>query len=70
MTCDGLDAARARGRKGGRRQKLSTAQAAEVVRMFTARDKMVAEIAELFGISRESVYGYVRRGEQADRRAA
>lgn len=64
-TLEGLDAARARGRKGGRRQKLSTPQAAEVVRMFSAREKTVAEIAELFGISRESVYGYVRRAEQA-----
>ena len=38
--------------------------------MFTAREKTVAEIAELFGISRESVYGYVKRTEQASRNAA
>jgi DNA invertase Pin-like site-specific DNA recombinase len=69
-TLEGLDAARARGRKGGRRQKLSTPQAAEVVRMFSAREKTVAEIAELFGISRESVYGYVKRAELAARDAA
>jgi DNA invertase Pin-like site-specific DNA recombinase len=47
-TMDGLQAARARGRKGGRRAKLTDAQAAEV-----------KEIGALFGIIRESVYRYV-----------
>lgn len=59
-TLDGLAAARARGRKGGRRPKLNGAQAAEVCRMFAAKDKTVAEIGQLFGITRESVYRYVK----------
>ena len=58
-TMDGLQAARARGRKGGRRAKLSDAQAAEVRRLYDAREKTVKEIGELFGITRESVYRYV-----------
>jgi DNA invertase Pin-like site-specific DNA recombinase len=58
-TMDGLQAARARGRKGGRRAKLTDAQAAEVRRLYDAREKTVKEIGELFGITRESVYRYV-----------
>lgn len=59
-TMDGLAAARARGRKGGRKTKLSPAQATEVCRMFAAKDKTVAEIGALFGITRGSVYRYVK----------
>lgn len=58
-THEGLAAARARGRKGGRKAKLTDAQAAEVRRMYEAREKTVAEIGALFGITRESVYRYV-----------
>jgi DNA invertase Pin-like site-specific DNA recombinase len=58
-TNEGLAAARARGRKGGRKPKLTPAQAAEVKRLYDARDRTVAEIGELFGITRESVYRYV-----------
>jgi DNA invertase Pin-like site-specific DNA recombinase len=60
-TNEGLEAARARGRVGGRKAKLSDAQAAEVRRLYAARDKTVAEIGELFGITRESVYRYVKQ---------
>ena len=58
-TYEGLAAARARGRKGGRKPKLTDAQAAEVRRLYEAKDKTVAEIGDLFGITRESVYRYV-----------
>jgi DNA invertase Pin-like site-specific DNA recombinase len=58
-THEGLAAARARGRKGGRRAKLTDAQAAEVRRMYAAKERTVKEIGELFGITRESVYRYV-----------
>jgi DNA invertase Pin-like site-specific DNA recombinase len=63
-TNDGLAAARARGRKGGRRAKLNDAQAAEVRRLYAAREKTVAEIGELYGITRESVYRYVKPAKQ------
>lgn len=64
-TMDGLKAARARGRVGGRKQKLSPKQAAEVRKLYASKEKTVAEIGELFGLSRDGVYGYVRRGESA-----
>lgn len=60
-TMEGLAAARARGRTGGRKPKLTDAQAAEVRRLYAAREKTVAEIGELFGITRESVYRYIRQ---------
>ena len=59
-TNEGLEAARARGRVGGRKAKLTDAQATEVRRLYAAKDKTVAEIGELFGITRESVYRYVK----------
>lgn len=60
-TLEGLEAARARGRTGGRGQKLTPAQEKELLRMVAAKDRTVAEVGGVFGISREAVYGYVRR---------
>lgn len=59
-TRDGLAAARARGRVGGRKPKLSDKQQAEIRRLYQARDKTVQEIAELFGVSRPTVYSVLR----------
>jgi DNA invertase Pin-like site-specific DNA recombinase len=59
-TMEGLAAARARGRTGGRKPKLSDAQAAQVRKLYAAREMTVAEIAEQYGITRESVYRYVK----------
>lgn len=63
-TLEGLEAARARGRAGGRRQKLTPAQEKELLRMVAAKDRTVTEVGEVFGISREAVYGYVRRARE------
>lgn len=60
-TNEGLEAARARGRTGGRKAKLTDAQAKEVRRMYEAKEKTVAEIGALFGITRESVYRYLKQ---------
>jgi len=54
-TMDGLAAARARGRLGGRKPKLSSKQIAEVSRLY-AEGRNVQEIADLFNISRPTVY--------------
>jgi DNA invertase Pin-like site-specific DNA recombinase len=59
-TNDGLEAARSRGRVGGRKAKLTDAQAAQVRKLYAAREMTVQEIAEQYGISRESVYRYVK----------
>lgn len=58
----GLEAARARGRKGGRRPKVTDAKLATAREMYAKtgpdgkRAHTVAEIAEVIGVSRASVY--------------
>lgn len=62
---DGLAAARARGRVGGRKPKLTGKQAATVRRMYSAtgpdgrRAHTVQEIAETVGVHRATVYRYL-----------
>jgi len=46
----GLDAAREKGRIGGRRPKLSPQQQAEIRKMVTRGDKTAADAARLFKI--------------------
>ena len=60
-TRDGLAAARARGRLGGRRPKLTAEQAALAQQLYDAGDKTVQQIADLFGVPRSTVYGYLNR---------
>jgi DNA invertase Pin-like site-specific DNA recombinase len=64
-TNEGLEAARARGRTGGRKAKLSDAKAKALVEMYNSKTKTVAEIAEIFGITRESCYRYIRAAKAA-----
>lgn len=54
-TMKGLAAARARGRKGGRKPKLSAVQKQAVIAMAGKRENTVSEIIEAFGIS-ETTY--------------
>ena len=66
-TREGLEAARARGRTGGRKPKLSAARAATVRRMYQAtgpdgkRLHTVAEIAQTAGVHRTTVYDYLNK---------
>jgi DNA invertase Pin-like site-specific DNA recombinase len=60
-TTDGLAAARARGRVGGRRPKLTDQQAALAQELYDKREKTVQEIADLFGVPRTTVYGHLNR---------
>ncbi|MFE4998619.1 recombinase family protein [Streptomyces mirabilis] len=48
-TNDGLASARARGRVGGRRPKLTEDQAGIAQQLYDAREKTVQQIADLFG---------------------
>jgi len=60
-TMDGLAAARARGRVGGRRPKLTDQQAVLAQELYDKREKTVQEIADLFGVPRTTVYGHLNR---------
>ena len=66
-TRDGLSAARARGRRGGRKPRLSAAQAAHAQQLYDARTHTVAQIAGLLGVARPTVYGYLNRAPAAPR---
>jgi DNA invertase Pin-like site-specific DNA recombinase len=58
-THDGLAAARARGRKGGRKSKLTAAQERTLRAMYDSRQHTVREIADTFGISEMTVYRHL-----------
>jgi len=51
----GLQRARANGRVGGGRYKLSATQQAEAIKMIRAREKTQSEIAELFDVDRSTI---------------
>lgn len=58
-TLDGLAAARARGRAGGQRPKL-TARHVKIAReMYDSGDHTVAQIAEEFGVTRPTIYHHL-----------
>lgn len=63
-TRDGLAAARARGRVGGRPPRLSKDQAALAQQLYDQREKTVQQIADLFGVSRSTVYGHLNTGHR------
>jgi DNA invertase Pin-like site-specific DNA recombinase len=60
-TRDGLAAARARGRNGGRRPKLNPAQAVHAQQLYDGGGHTVAQIAALLGVARTTVYGHLNR---------
>lgn len=55
----GLNAARARGRKGGRKKALDRKKRAHAVALYRAREHTVPEICRLMGISRATLYAYI-----------
>src|SRR3954447_11471756 len=56
----GLQAARARGRKGGRTKALDAEQRALAVELYERRKHSVKEICRTLGISKPTLYAYVR----------
>lgn len=60
-TMVGLEAARARGRKGGRKRALDDRQVAMARRMMADREASAAEVARAFGVSKPTLYRYLRK---------
>jgi len=58
-TRDGLAAARARGRNGGRRPRLNADQVALAQRLYDAGEHTVQQIADIFSVPRTTVYGHL-----------
>ena len=69
-TRDGLAAARARGRKGGRRPKLTAEQAVLAQQLYDNGERTVRQIADLFQVPRTTIYGHLEPGSAANRLAA
>lgn len=56
----GLEAARARGRKGGRSYSLNATQRAMAVEQYHQKKYSVQEICQTWGISKPTLYSYLR----------
>lgn len=59
-TKDGLAAARARGRVGGRPRKMTDQQVKVAQQLYDDRELTVSQIAEMFGVARGTLYGYLQ----------
>lgn len=56
----GLDAARARGRVGGRKRKLSEQQQQLAVQLYQQEQHSLADICSMFGVSKPTLYAYIK----------
>ncbi|MCD0462091.1 recombinase family protein [Roseiconus lacunae] len=62
----GLQAARARGRLGGRPKKLSRNQRDLAVQLYERKQHSIQEICQMFEISKTTLYAYVSGSNQAN----
>ncbi len=63
-TMAGLEAARARGRQGGRRKALDKKKRDLLYKTYDAKKHSVKEMCEVFGISKPTLYSYLRDREK------
>ena len=61
----GLDAARARGRKGGRKPALNDKQVREIRALLADPEIQVGEVARRYGVSRTTLYSYINKENRA-----
>jgi DNA invertase Pin-like site-specific DNA recombinase len=66
-TREGMAVARARGKLRGKQPKLSEKQQKELVRMQATGDYAISDLAELFSVSRPTVYRTLQRSAAAAR---
>src|SRR5215213_10255632 len=60
-TCEGMRVAKAKGRLRGKQPKLNRRQEAHLVSLVHSGDYSTAEIAQLFGVGRSTVYRAIER---------
>jgi DNA invertase Pin-like site-specific DNA recombinase len=63
-TREGMKVARAKGRLRGRQPKLNARQEAHLVALHESGERSTAELADLFGVARSTVYRAVERQER------
>jgi|SRR5579875_545441 len=61
----GLKAARARGRQGGRPKKLDERKAQMAQQLYNDRGNSIEDICKTLGISRATLYRYIRTGNES-----
>ena len=66
-TREGMAVARAKGKLRGKQPKLSARQQRELARMAATGDYTIADPAELFTVSRATVYRTLQRAPAADK---
>ena len=62
-TREGMKVAKAKGRLRGKKPKLNPNQEAHLAHLHAAGEHTSAELAELFGVARSTVYRTVKRTE-------
>ena len=62
-TREGMAIARAKGKLRGKQPKLSTKQARELRRMYETGDYSVSDLAEIFSVSRPTIYRTLERSQ-------
>lgn len=60
-TCEGMKMAKAKGRLRGKQPKLNFRQEAHLVALHRAGEHSTAELANLFGVARSTVYRAIER---------
>lgn len=58
-TKEGLEAARARGRKGGRKEKLDDAKKKAIYNLYSQKETPIKDICDMFNISKPTLYKVV-----------
>jgi DNA invertase Pin-like site-specific DNA recombinase len=64
-TREGMKVAKAKGRLRGKQPKLNPRQEAHLVGLFQAGEHSIAELGDLFGVSRSTVYRAQQRHQAA-----
>jgi len=64
-TREGMKVAKAKGRLRGKKPKLNPRQEAHLVALFATGEHSTAELADLFGVGRSTVYRAVERAKSA-----
>lgn len=62
-TREGMEAAKAKGRRRGKQPKLSTKQEKHLLELHAAGEHGKAELAELLSMGRSTVYRAIERGQ-------
>jgi DNA invertase Pin-like site-specific DNA recombinase len=65
-TREGMAIARAKGKLKGKKPKLSNRRQTELRRMYDTGDYSISDLAELFDVSRPTVYRVLQRTESSD----